>query len=93
MEDSEHDILANMSFPRQHRTKLHSTNPGEHLNKEVKRRADVVGILPNEASINRLIGAVLFEQNDEWQTASRYMQVETFVQIDQEETDTILRLD
>jgi putative transposase len=78
MDDSEHDVLAYMAFPRQHRTKLHSTNPIERLNKEVKRRADVVGIFPNEASITRLIGAVLFEQNDEWQTASRYMQVEAF---------------
>lgn len=68
--------------PRQHRTKLHSTNPIERLNKEVKRRADVVGIFPNEASIMRLIGAVLFEQNDEWQTASCYMMVEAFAQID-----------
>jgi transposase-like protein len=81
MDESEHDVLAYMSFPRQHRTKLHSTNPIERLNKEVKRRADVVGIFPNEASITRLIGAVLFEQNDEWQIASRYMMVEAFAQI------------
>jgi transposase-like protein len=92
MDESEHDVLAYMSFPRQHRTKLHSTNPIERLNKEVKRRADVVGIFPNEASITRLIGAVLFEQNDEWQIASRYMMVEAFAQIDNEETDPILSI-
>ena len=78
MDESEHDVLAYMAFPAQHRTKLHSTNPIERLNKEVKRRADVVGIFPNEASISRLIGAVLFEQNDEWATQHRYMQVEAF---------------
>ena len=77
---------------RKHRTKLHSTNPIERLNKEVKRRADVVGIFPNEASIMRLIGAVLFEQNDEWQTSSRYMMVEAFAQIDKEEIDPILSI-
>jgi len=92
MDESEHDVLAYMAFPRQHRTKLHSTNPIERLNKEVKRRADVVGIFPNEASITRLIGAVLFEQNDEWQTASRYMMVEAFAQIDHEEIDPILSI-
>ena len=62
------------------------------MNKEVKRRSDVVGIFPNEASIMRLIGAVLFEQNDEWQTQNRYMQVEAFDQIDKEEVDPILTL-
>lgn len=81
MDASEHDVLAHMSFPAQHRTKLHSTNNLERLNKEVKRRADVVGIFPNEASILRLIGAVLLEQNDEWQTQSRYMQVEAMAEI------------
>ena len=92
MARSEHDVLAYMAFPRQHRTKLHSTNPIERLNKEVKRRADVVGIFPNEASIMRLIGAVLFEQNDEWQTSSRYMMAEAFAQIDKEEIDPILSI-
>lgn len=92
MDESEHGVLAYMAFPRQHRTKLHSTNPIERLNKEVKRRADVVGIFPNEASITRLIGAVLFEQNDEWQTASRYMMVEAFAQIDKKEIGPILSI-
>jgi len=76
MDDSEDDVLAYMAFPPQHRTKLHSTNPLERLNKEVKRRADVVGIFPSEASIIRLIGAVLLEANDEWQMQHRYMGVE-----------------
>jgi putative transposase len=81
MDESEHDVLAYLTFPAQHRTKLHSTNPLERLNKEVKRRADVVGIFPNEASIVRLIGAVLLEQNDEWQVMHRYMQVEAMVEL------------
>ncbi len=62
MDNAEHDVLAYMTFPEQHRVKLHSTNPLERLNKEVKRRADVVGIFPNEDSITRLIGAVLLDR-------------------------------
>jgi putative transposase len=81
MDESEHDVLAYTGFPAQHRAKLHSTNPLERLNKEVKRRADVVGIFPNEASITRLIGAVLLEQNDEWQLQHRYMQVEAMTEL------------
>ena len=83
MDESEHDVLAYMAFPAQHRTKLHSTNPLERLNKEVKRRADVVGIFPNEASIVRLIGAVLLKQNDEWQLQHRYMQLEAMAELAQ----------
>jgi putative transposase len=73
LEASEHDVLAYMGFPAQHRQKLHSTNTIERLNKEVKRRADVVGIFPVESAIIRLIGAVLLEANYEWATQHRYM--------------------
>jgi putative transposase len=76
MDESEDDVLAYMAFPAAHRTKLHSVNTLERLNKEVKRRADVVGIFPSEQSIVRLIGAVLLEANDEWQLQHRYMGVE-----------------
>ena len=82
MDEAEEDVLAYMTFPSQHRVKLHSTNPLERLNKEVKRRADVVGIFPNEDSIVRLIGAVLLEQNDEWQLQHRYMQIEGMAELD-----------
>jgi putative transposase len=81
MDEAEADVLAYMNFPAQHRTKLHSTNPLERLNKEVKRRADVVGIFPNEESITRLIGAVLMEANDEWQLQHRYMQIEGMAEL------------
>jgi transposase-like protein len=88
MDESEPDVLAYMAFPAQHRAKLHSTNPLERLNKEVKRRADVVGIFPNEASIMRLIGAVLLEANDEWQLQQRYMQLEAMAGLAAPELDT-----
>lgn len=81
MDDAEADVLSYMAFPSQHRAKLHSTNPLERLNKEVKRRADVVGIFPTEDSIVRLIGAVLLEANDEWQLQHRYMQVEAMADL------------
>jgi putative transposase len=65
-----------MSFPKAHRTQIHSTNPLERLNAEIKRRTDVVGIFPNDAVITRLVGALLLEQNDEWSLQRRYMQLE-----------------
>ena len=70
------DVLAYLTFPIQHRTKLHSTNPLERLNRKIKRRADVVGIFPNTDSIQRLVGAVLLESDEEWQFQHRYMQID-----------------
>ena len=76
MDDAEPDVLAFMTFPKAHRVQIHSTNPLERLNAEIKRRTDVVGIFPNEAAITRLVGALLLEQNDEWQLQRRYLQLE-----------------
>jgi len=82
MDDAEEDVLAYMTFPQQHRAKLHSTNPLERLNGEIKRRTEVVGIFPNEAAITRLVGAILLERNDEWAVQrSRYMTLETIAPI------------
>src|SRR5512145_455539 len=81
MDDAEADVLAFMSFPKSHRVQIHSTNPLERLNAEIKRRTNVVGIFPNEAAITRLVGALLLEQNDEWQLQRRYMQLEGLQQL------------
>jgi putative transposase len=76
MDDAEADVLAYMGFPAQHRAKIHSTNPIERLNGEIKRRSKIV--FPNDDAVTRLIGALLLEQNNEWAVQrARYMTLET----------------
>ena len=78
MDEAEPDVLAYMTFPAAHRTKLHPTNPLERLNGEIKQRTDVVGIFPHEDAIIRLVGAIPIEQNDEWAVQrARYITLET----------------
>lgn len=81
MDAAEEDALAFMAFPREHRAKNHNTNPPERVNCEIKRRADVVGIFPDEAAFTRLLGAILPEQNDEWAMQRRYISLETLAPI------------
>ncbi|RYY11269.1 MAG: IS256 family transposase [Alphaproteobacteria bacterium] len=90
MDEAEPDVLAYMGFPAQHRVKLHSTNPLERLNGEIKRRTEVVGIFPNEAAITRLVGAILLEQNDEWAVQrARYMTLESIAPIGDDPIDSL----
>ena len=82
-----------VAFLAQHRTKIHSTNPIERLNGEIKRRSDVVGIFPNEAAVTRLIGAILLEQNDEWAVQrARYMTLETIAPLSDDLAVSLLSL-
>ena len=73
LEDAEQDLLAYMRFPREHWTKIRSTNPLERVNREIARRSDVVGIYPNDAALIRLAAGLLVEINDEWLVAHRYI--------------------
>ena len=77
LRDAGPDLLAHFAFPESHRRQLRSTNPLERLNKEIKRRTAVVGIFPNRASVIRLVGMLLAEQDDEWQDGRRYFRPET----------------
>ncbi len=76
MDGAEEEVLSYMNFPKAHWLQIHSTNPLERLNAEIKRRTNVVGIFPNDAAVTRLVGAMLLEQNDEWCLNRRYMQLE-----------------
>jgi putative transposase len=76
MDEAEPDVLAFKSFPKAHWAQIASTNPLERVNADIKRRTNVVGIFPNDAAITRLVGALLLEQNDEWQLQRRYLQLE-----------------
>ena len=81
MRRADEDVLAYNGFPREHWAKIHSTNPPERLNKEIRRRTNVVGTFPNETAVTRLLGALMLEQNDEWAITRRYMTLETVAAI------------
>lgn len=90
MRSAEHDVLAYKHFPASHNRQLHSTNPLERLNNEIKRRTRVVGIFPNDAAITRLLDVMMMEQNDEWAIARRYVTLETIGDVcEDQRVDTV----
>ena len=88
LEAAEEDLLAFYLLPKEHWTKLRSTNPLERVNKEIGRRADVVGIFPNNQAVIRLAGALLAEQNDEWAVSRRYLSFESIALVLATPSDT-----
>src|SRR5689334_7059771 len=81
MDASREDVLAYMDYPREHWAQIASTNPLERVNKEIKRRADVVGIFPNDEAVIRLVGALMLEQSDEWAVSRRYFSLESLARL------------
>ncbi len=81
MDASREDVLTYMDYPKEHWAQIASTNPLERVNKEIKRRADVVGIFPNDAAIVRLVGALMLEQSDEWAVSRRYFSLESLARL------------
>jgi transposase-like protein len=90
---AENDILAYMAFPPEHWTRIYSTNPLERLNREIKRRTEVVGVFPNEAAVVRLVGAVLMERADEWEVERRPFSLESMHKLTAPDPEAVLQIE